>query len=441
MLNSFGDNIRRAVGRITGAAIVDKKVLEDTIRDIQRALISSDVSVQLVMELSDRIRERTSKEKVPGSISKRQFIVKIVYEELTSLLGMAKKPPLDKTRVLLVGLYGSGKTTTAGKIAKYYQKKGLKPALISTDTWRPAAYEQLRQLGKKINIPALGNPAEKNPVKILKEALKASSGQDIIIVDSAGRDSVDKELIAEIKSIEKELKPTEKWLVLSGDIGQKAGDVADTFNNLIGLTGVVMTKLEGTAKGGGALSAVAHARVPIVFIGVGEKLDDLQEFDANRFLQRIVGMGDLQSLMEKAQEIQAEEEFNFEDILTEKYTLSVFYKQLQAQKKMGSLTDILNMMGMSNKLPKEIVQMSEQRMKNYKYIMDSMTKQELEDPDIISASRIERIAKGSGTKTSEVKQLIADFNRSKKFVNMIKKGKLPRGLKRMMGGLEKQAKA
>lgn len=435
MLGNLGENLQRAMKRISGATIVDKKVLDGTIRDIQRALISSDVSIELVKQLSDRIRERTLKEKIPTNFGKREFILKIVYEELTNLLGTGKKPPLEKKKILLVGLYGSGKTTTAAKIAKYYQKHGLKPGLISTDTWRPAAYEQLRQLGSQIGLDVKGNPKEKDPVKILKAGLKDLSASDIIIVDSAGRDTVDGELLAEIEKINTTLKPDEKWLVLSGDIGQKAGEIAEIFNEKVGLTGVILTKLEGTAKGGGALSAVAYAQVPVVFIGTGEKIDALEEFDAERFLNNVLGMGDLKALMEKAQEISVD--FNPEDLLSGKYTLSTFYKQLKAQKKMGSLTEVAKMMGLGNKLPADVLNSSEERMTKYGFVMDSMTPEELEDPSLLNKSRIDRIAAGSGTSPGEIRQLINDFNKSKKVISMFKKGKVPRALKKMMGKLPK----
>jgi len=255
MLGNLGENLQRAIKRISGAPIVDKKVMEETLRDIQRALISSDVSIELVKQLSDRIRERTLKEKIPTNFGKREFILKIVYEELTNLLGTGKKPPLTKTKILLVGLYGSGKTTTAGKIAKYYQKHGLKPGLISTDTWRPAAYEQLRQLGEQIGLKVQGNPKEKDPIKILKEGMNELKSEEVIIIDSAGRDSVEQELIAEIKKINKEVTFDEKWLVLSGDIGQKAGEIAEAFDENVGLTGVILTKMEGTAKGAASVAA------------------------------------------------------------------------------------------------------------------------------------------------------------------------------------------
>jgi len=435
MLGTLGESLQRAIKRISGAPVVDKKVLDDTIKDIQRALISSDVSIELVKQLTDRIRERTLKEKIPTNFGKREFILKIVYEELTNLLGHGKPVKLEKSKILLLGLYGSGKTTTAAKIAKYYQKHGLKPGLISTDTWRPAAYEQLRQLGTQIGLKTQGNPKEKDPIKILKAGLKTLSSKDIVIVDSAGRDTVDDELLLEIEKINKELKPDEKWLVLSGDIGQKAGEIAEIFNEKVGLTGVILTKMEGTAKGGGALSAVAYAQVPVVFIGTGEKIDAMEEFDAPRFLNKVLGMGDLKALMEKAQEVSVD--FKPEDLLKEKYTLSTFYKQLKAQKKMGSLTEVAKMMGLGGKLPTDVLNASEERMGKYAYLMDSMTTEELEDPSLLNKERIDRIAAGSGTGPGEIRQLINDFNKSKKVINMFKKGKIPRALKKMMGKLPK----
>jgi signal recognition particle subunit SRP54 len=271
---------------------------------------------------------------------------------------------------------------------------------------------------------------------VLADSLAQIKNEGVVIVDSAGRDTIDDELVREIKEVRSILQPDEKWLVLSGDIGQKAGEIAKQFNEYVGLTGVIITKLEGTAKGGGALSAVAQVKQPVIFIGVGEKIEDLEEFDPNRFLQRILGFGDIKALMEKVQEVAEEEEMNPEELLREEYTLRTFYKQLKAQKKMGPLKNIFQMLGMPVNIPEEVLKTGEERLKKFKFMMDSMTPQELENPDIITHERIERISKGSGTKESEVKQLLSDFGKSKKLVNMFKKGKMPRQLRRMMGSMK-----
>ena len=433
MLGKLSTGLKNAIERIAGAVLLDKKVVDEVIKELQRALISSDVNVKLVFDLSNRIRERALKEKLPPGLNKKQHVIRIVYDELLGILGTGRKVELKKQKILLLGLYGSGKTTSTAKIARYFKKRGFKPCLLSTDIWRPAAYEQLVQLAEKINVPAYGSPEDKNAISVLRKYLPKCGDYDIIIVDSAGRDSIDKDLLEEIRQVNSHLKPDEKWLVLSGDMGQKAGEVAKIFDETVGLTGVLLTKMEGSAKGGGALSAVAQVNQPVIFLGVGEKIEELEEFDPNRFLQRILGFGDIKALMEKAQEIIEEEEFSPEDLLKKEYTLNTFYKQLQAQKKMGPLKDIIQMMGLQMKLPDDILRSGEERMKKYKYIMDSMTIQEKNDPSILSSSRIERIARGSGTTAQDVKHLIEDFNRSKKLIGMFKKGKVPRQLRRLMG--------
>lgn len=436
MLGKLSESLKGAIDRISSAILVDKKLIDEVVKEIQRALLSSDVNVKLVFELSKRIKERATSEKLPPGLNKKQHVVRIVYDELLGILGETKKVELKPQKILLLGLYGSGKTTTTAKIAKYFIKKGLKPTVISTDTWRPAAYEQLRQLGEKLNIPVLGDPSEKNAAKILLDSLAKTDPSGVTIVDSAGRDTIDDGLVREIKEVSGILDPDEKWLVLSGDIGQKAGDVARQFNEYVGLTGVIVTKMEGTAKGGGALSAVAQVKQPVVFIGVGEKTEDLEEFDPNRFLQRMLGFGDIKALMEKVQEAAEEEEMDPEDILREEYTLKTFYKQLKAQKKMGPLKNIFQMMGVPMNIPDDLLKTGEERLQKYKYVMDSMTPQELQDPDVITHERIARISKGSGTKESEVKQLLSDFQKSKKLVNMFKKGKMPRQFRRLMGSIK-----
>lgn len=436
MLGKLSESLKGAIDRISSAILVDKKLIDEVVKEIQRALLSSDVNVKLVFELSKRIKERATSEKLPPGLNKKQHVVRIVYDELLGILGETKKVELKPQKILLLGLYGSGKTTTTAKIAKYFIKKGLKPTVISTDTWRPAAYEQLRQLGEKLNIPVLGDPSEKNAAKILLDSLAKTDPSGVTIVDSAGRDTIDDGLVREIKEVSGILDPDEKWLVLSGDIGQKAGDVARQFNEYVGLTGVIVTKMEGTAKGGGALSAVAQVKQPVVFIGVGEKTEDIEEFDPNRFLQRMLGFGDIKALMEKVQEAAEEEEMDPEDILREEYTLKTFYKQLKAQKKMGPLKNIFQMMGVPMNIPDDLLKTGEERLQKYKYVMDSMTPQELQDPDVITHERIARISKGSGTKEAEVKQLLSDFQKSKKLVNMFKKGKLPRQFRRLMGSIK-----
>lgn len=428
------DKIKEIFGKITGSSAVDEKLVNDIVKDIQRVLISSDVNIKLVQQLSSEIKKQAIEEKLAPGISRKEHLIKIIYDELVKILGgVAYKPRIEPHSILLVGLYGSGKTTTAGKLARFYSKRGLKVCLISTDTWRPAAFEQLRQVGETAKVPVFGNPKSKDAIAILNEGLNQSKDFDVIIVDSAGRDSLNEELINEIEMISKILKPAEKFLVISSDIGQTAAKQATEFNEAVGLTGVIATKADASGKAGGALSACYIAKVPVAFIGTGEKQGDFEVFEAEKFVSRLLGFPDIGSLVNKMKEAVEESDFNPEDILKEDYTLKVFYKQLEATKKMGPMKKVLEMMGMGS-MPAEFAEQSEEKMKKFKFIMQSMTNDELENPDLIKASRVKRIANGSGTSEKEVKELIQQFNASKKMLSQLKKGKLgnARGMKGLM---------
>ncbi len=423
MLSRLSKGLRDLFSRITKAGIVDEKFVDSSIKELQKVLISGDVNVKLVLELSKRIKERMKREKIPKGLTPKQHFLNVVYDELVNLVGEKSKVEIKPQRILLVGLYGHGKTTTAAKLARFFSKRGLKTGLITTDTWRPAAYEQLRQLGEKIKIPVYGDPNERDPLKILKKGLEKFSNYDVIIVDSAGRDSLNQELIEEIERIKEALKPDNVWLVMGGDIGQSAEKQAKAFNEAVGLTGVILTRMDSSAKGGGALAACKVAGVPVVFVGVGEKIDDLQVFDPKKFIARLLGYPDLEALLEKAKEVmEGEEELTPEEILKGKFTLKTFYKQLEATQKMGSLQKIAEMLGLVQ-VPREVLEESEKKLKVYKVIMDSMTKEELENPEIINKSRMERIAKGSGRTIQEVRELIRQYEAAKKMIKKMKGGK------------------
>ncbi len=420
----FG-KIKDVFSKITGATVIDEKTVKEVIKELQRVLISSDVNIKLVQEISNEIKKEALSQQLPPGFSRKEHLTKIVYDKLIQILGGKEyKPRIEPHKILLVGLYGSGKTTTAGKLAKFYMKRGLKPALITTDTWRPAAYEQLKQIGSRINVPVYGNPEEKNAVKILKQALLQSKNSNLLIVDSAGRDSLNEELIDEIKRIKQELKPDEVFLVISSDIGQTAVKQATQFNEAVGLTGVIATKADASGKAGGALSACYIAKVPVAFIGTGEKVDDFEVYNAEKFIGRLLGVPDLGSLVEKMKEAVEETEFNPEDLMRGNYDLNTFYKQLEATKKMGSMKKILEMLGLGGAASMGLAEQSEEKMKKYKYILDSMTKYEKAHPDEIKSSRIKRIARGSGTTEKEVKELLKQFESGRKMLKKFKKGKL-----------------
>lgn len=413
---------------------VDRDAIEALIKGLQRNLLQADVDVKLIFELSENIRRKCFKEKIPPGLTLREHVVKVVYEELVRLLGEEQVGLLGKKRIMLVGLFGSGKTTTASKIARYFQKQGLKPAMICSDYHRPAAPAQLAQLGDKLHVPVYVSE-EKNPYKALRVGLDKFGKYDTIIIDTAGRDALDKKLAGELKKMYEICRPDEVLLVIPADIGRIGGKQAEEFNKLVGITGVIVTKMDGTAKGGGALSACSATRAKVKFIGTGEKVEYLEVYDPVRFVSRLLGMGDLQTLLEKAREAKFEEE-DVERFLSGKFTLQDFYDQISGVQKMGSLDSILNMIpGLGHAVPEDLLQVQEEKLKKYKYVIDSMTKEEREDADLIHASRIKRIAKGSGTSEREVRELLKQYKQSKK---LIKKIGGMKGLKR--GAMRKLAK-
>jgi signal recognition particle subunit SRP54 len=431
----LGAGLRKALARITGAAIVDEKAVAELVKELQRVLISNDVNVKLVFDLSKRIQERALKEKPAGGIGAREHVVKVVYDELVSLMGERYEPKLGKQKVLLLGLFGSGKTTSTAKLAKFYRDRGLSVGLICCDTYRPAAYEQVEQLAAKTGVPFYGIKGERDVKKIVRNGLEQFREKDVVIVDSSGRDAFDEELVKELKEINEALKPEEKLLVVSADIGQVARRQAEEFNKAVGITGVLVTKMDGSGKGGGALSSVAASGAKVAFIGTGEKLEDFEVFDAKKFVGRLLGFPDLEALLEKVSKAGLEE-VDAEKLLEEELTIESFYEQLKATKKMGPLKSVFQMMGMVD-LPKELMEQSEEKLKKYEVIIGSMTKQERKDVELVrkSKSRMERVAKGSGTKVEDIKELIGQFEKMKKFMNAFKKNRgLRRQVERFMKG-------
>jgi len=286
-LEGLGSALHEALRKIFRAPVVDEAAIKELVRGIQRALLQADVNVQLVLNISRQIEDRALKEKVPPGISRREHVIKILYEELTKFLGDKPVPlkvePGKRKVIMLVGIQGSGKTTAAAKLARYFQKRGLKPALICADTYRPGAFDQLQQLANKINVPVYGNPKAKDPVKLALEGLNKFSDKDVVIVDTAGRHKEERELIKEMKMLEEKIKPDEVMLVIDGTIGQQALVQAKAFNEATSIGSILVTKLDGSARGGGALSAVAATGAPIKFISAGEKIEDIEPFIPSRF--------------------------------------------------------------------------------------------------------------------------------------------------------------
>jgi signal recognition particle subunit SRP54 len=435
-LDSLGQSLRDVVKRIANAPHIDKDLIKEVVKEIQRALIRGDVNVKLVLEMTKDLEKRALTEKPPAGMSNREHVIKIIYEEIIKILGRPRDLAIKPQTILMVGLYGQGKTTCIGKLAKFFQKRGLNVGLIAGDVHRPAAYDQLKQLADTINVPVYGSSKEKKAPKVVREGMEHFREFDVIIVDSSGRHSLEKELIEEIKRVAKVAKPNETLLVLDSAVGQQAGPQAKAFHEAVGVTGVIITKLDGTAKGGGALSAVSETDAPIVFIGTGEHIDDLEKFDPPRFISRMLGMGDLKTLLEKAEEVMDEEEAaeTAKKIMSGKFTLREMYKQMEALSKMGPLSKVFSMLPMGGKMSDDDIEDAKEKLELFRYIMDSMTEQELENPKIIKHARIERIARGSGTTISDVRQLLKQYNTSKKAIKgMMGNRKMRRQLMKQMG--------
>jgi len=434
-LDKLGSSLTSAIKKLFKAGVVDEAAVKELVRDIQRALLQADVNVQLVLAISKRIEERALNEKMPPGISRREHVIKVVYEELTRFVGDKPVPlkvePGKKKIVMLVGIQGSGKTTHAAKLARYFQKRGLKVGLICADTYRPGAYNQLQQLSTRTNTPFFGDLKAKDPVKVVREGLKQFSDKDLIIVDTAGRHKEEKDLIKEMKDLEKNIHPDEVIMVIDGTIGQQALAQAKTFHEATPIGAIIVTKLDGSSRGGGALSAVAATGAPIKFIGTGEKIEDIEAFIPSRFVGRLLGMGDLETLLEKVKDAEIKvPQKKAKDIMSGNFTLTDMYEQFQAVKKMGPFGKVLKMIpGMSTDVPEEMLNTAEGRLDKWGIIIQSMTPAEKENPKLLNSSRAKRIARGSGTTEKEVKELLKQYIMMRKMLKMFKhKKKLPFGL-------------
>jgi len=434
MFDNLSKGLSGLIRKITTGTTIDKKAVEEVLRDMEKILLQSDVDAKLTNELVANIRKKCLDEKIPAGLTLREHVLKTIYDELVKLLGEKAYGLAGKRRIMLVGLFGSGKTTTVAKLAKYFQRQGLKPAIVGCDFHRPAANEQLLQLGKQINVPVL---FQKDPLTSAEVGVEKFKNYDVTIFDTAGRNALDKELAEELKKLAGIVKPDEAILVLPADLGKVARVQSEEFHKLVGVTGVIITKMDGTAKAGGALAATSITGAKVKFIGTGEKIDDFELYDPKRFVSRLLGLGDLETLLEKAKEADIKKE-SVEKIVEGKFTLQDFLEQIESMGKMGGMSSIAKMIpgfGMM-KLPDNIMEVQEERMKHYKHIMQSMTKKEKENPDTIDASRIKRIAKGSGRPETEVRELLDQYSKMKKMMKMLGgKAGLQRGA---LGQLAKQ---
>lgn len=406
-----------------GAGVIDEELVKELVRDIQRALLVADVDVKLVMAITERVQKQALDETLPRGISRREHIIRVVWDTLAYFLGEKPVPltihPGKPNVIMMIGIQGSGKTTTVAKLARYYQKRGIKTGVVCADNFRPGAYAQLKQLAERSNVPVYGDESEKNAVKLAKKGVKMMKerGVELILVDTSGRHREEAGLIKEMRDIAKAIKPQEIILVIDGTLGQQAGAQAHAFNQATDVGSIIVTKLDGSAKGGGALSAVAATRAPIKFIGTGEGLDAIEPFNPTKFVGRLLGMSDIKGLIEKVREAQIEiDEDAARRIMKGKFTLTDMMAQLKQFKKMGPVDKILEMVGAKYQLPPDIAELQEENLKRFEVIMNSMTKEELDNPKILKASRIKRIAAGSGTSIRDVKTLLKQYEQMKKLL-------------------------
>ncbi len=419
VLENLGQSLRNVLKKITGASHIDEALVKEITRDIQRALLQSDINVKLVLEMTKEVERRALSEEPPAGTSPKEHVVRIIYDELIRILGQPRPLPVAKQTIMMVGLYGQGKTTTTGKLARYFHKKGLSVGVIAADVHRPAAYDQLKQIADKVGVLFYGEPGEKDAARIAANGMKHYSTIDVVLVDTSGRHALEDDLIAELKNVADVVKPTERILVLDAAVGQQAGPQAKAFHDAVGVTSVIITKMDGTAKGGGALSAVAQTKASIVFIGVGEHLTDLEPFDPTRFISRLLGMGDIQSLLEAAKDTVSEEQAaeTVKKMMGGRFTLKEMYEQMEMLTNMGPLKKLVSMLpGMPGLSEKMDVEESQKKLRRFKFIMDSMTDEEMEDPKLIKSTRINRIARGAGVEAKDVRELLKQYNMSKKAV-------------------------
>ena len=422
----LAERLQSTIKKITGKGKVTEKDVKEMTREVRLALLEADVNFRVVKDLINRIKERAVGQEVMESLTPGQQVIKVVKDELTNLMGkeqskiaVANRPP---TVIMMVGLQGAGKTTTTGKLANHLRKDfNRSPLLVACDVYRPAAVDQLKTLGKQLDMPVFSKGTEANPVDIAEEAIAHAKEEhhDYVIIDTAGRLHVDEELMDELAQIKETVQPDEIFLVVDAMTGQDAVNVAENFNDQLDITGVVLTKLDGDTRGGAALSIKAVTGKPIKFAGMGEKLDQLEPFHPDRMASRILGMGDVLTLIEKAQtqvdEKQAKE--LEEKMRTMSFTFDDFLEQMSQVKSMGPLDELIAMIPGANKIKGlKNAQIDERQIAQVEAIIQSMTKEERQDPSIMNSSRKKRIAKGSGTNVSQVNRLLKQFDEMKKMM-------------------------
>ena len=419
--------MQNAVKKLLGTDIVDEAAIKEFVRDLQRSLIQADVNVRLVLTVTENVQLRALEEKPPPGLDRKNQIVKILYEELDKLLGGDQELKLDRdklTVVVMLGIQGSGKTTTVGKLARLYAKRGFKVGVVAADTFRPGAVTQLKTIAQHVGVEVYSDEKEKDSVKVAEAGRRffEEGGKNLIVIDTAGRHKEEQSLLDEMRRIFSKVKPDLNLLVVDGTIGQQAFNQAAAFHKSSPVGGIVVTKLDGAAKGGGALAAVGATGAKVFFIGTGERVDDLEEFSATRFVGRLLGMGDLKALLDMAKQMEGEvDDKRVQRMVTGRLTMDDFLFQFEQVNKMGSLKKILDLIpGVSGNMKSEDLEKAEKNMKTWKSIIQAMTAEERAAPEKLNAPRVKRIAAGSGRTEKDVRELISRYRQTK---SLMKSGK------------------
>ncbi|MCS7138828.1 MAG: signal recognition particle receptor subunit alpha [Crenarchaeota archaeon] len=427
MLENISERLQNAIRFITRQAYVSDKEIAEYLREIQRALIMGDVDVKLVSQLTENIKRDLKEAREEYGISIKDRISYLTYKELVKILGGEKKElriiPNQLNVFVFMGIQGSGKTTTVGKIAHYLRNKNVKVGVIAGDVFRPGAVDQLKQLLKD-EIPLYSDVSKKTSIEVIKEGIEWARklGLNVVLVDTAGRHRSEESLMEEMAQIINEVNPTATILVIDAMIGQQARVQAEAFNKVAKVGYVVVTKMDGSAKGGGALSAIASVGAPIIFIGIGESIDEIEEFDPVKFVSRLLGKPDLESLVKRVQKISKEEMLRAQRMTRGRFTIEEFVQQLESARKMGGIQTILSSLPGGAKLGKKEMEEFFVKVKKWRAIVNSMNKEEREDVTIMDSSRVRRVAKGSGTSEKDVRELIKQYTLAKKAVKKISKG-------------------
>ncbi len=439
MLDSLRSSLQGAIKKLLGSDIVDEAAIRELAKDLQRALIQADVNVKLVLSVTESVQRRALEEKPLGGLTRKDQIVKILYEELDKMLGGERELKLDRgktTVIVMLGVQGSGKTTTVSKLARFYMKKGYRIGVVAADTFRPGAVTQLRTLAERIGVDIYSDEKQNDSIKVAEAGKRFfQDSKNLIIIDTAGRHKEEKSLLDEMNSIVSKVKPDINLLVVDGTIGQQCYNQALAFHKNSPVGGIVITKLDGAAKGGGALAAVAATGARIYFIGTGERVDDLEEFSSTRFVGRLLGMGDLKSLLDMAKQLEGDvDQKRVQRMTSGKLTMDDFLYQFEQVNKMGSLKKILDLIpGIAGNMKAEDLEKAEKDMKVWKSIIQSMAKKERETPEMLNAVRVKRIAKGSGRSEKEVRELITKYRQTKSLMKA-SKGREFRQMLRRAGG-------